>query len=317
MASQYPRNIITIKGYNLLAESIATKKAVVFTKVVVGDGDDSDKNINQLTNVISPKMELPVSSGTKDGDGQYLIVATLSNSTVEQGFFPREIALFAKIDGGEEIMYSYTNGGNQVGYIPDKNTPIDSEIYKIRTKIGNAQNITFVHQDSTYVTKGELTAHNKDTNAHKDKFALYQKVATLGEDIIKKLALTTTITAVSSLQENSWFGQLLKWVLTASGVRYNLAENGYICLGSFFGGLIIQWVRCKIKDGETVCDETYPIVFSENIFAVFATDFDTTLKYGNPELTLAWSKSETTLNKFRIMSTDNKTGALSTLIVGK
>lgn len=78
-----------------------------------------------------------------------------------------------------------------------------------------------------------------------------------------------------------------------------------------------QWVRCKIKDGETVCDETYPIVFSENIFAVFATDFDTTLKYGNPELTLAWSKSETTLNKFRIMSTDNKTGALSTLIVGK
>mgnify|MGYP000883844427 CR=1 FL=1 len=271
MASQYPRNIITIKGYNLLAESIATKKAVVFTKVVVGDGDDSDKNINQLTNVISPKMELPVSSGTKDGDGQYLIVATLSNSTVEQGFFPREIALFAKIDGGEEIMYSYTNGGNQVGYIPDKNTPIDSEIYKIRTKIGNAQNITFVHQDSTYVTKGELTAHNKDTNAHKDKFALYQKVATLGEDIIKKLALTTTITAVSSLQENSWFGQLLKWVLTASGVRYNLAENGYICLGSFFGGLIIQWGSVDFN-GKYYTDIGYPISFSAEPFSVLITD---------------------------------------------
>jgi len=86
-----------------------------------------------------------------------------------------------------------------------------------------------------------LKAHDESADAHKSQFALYQKVATLGEDIIKKLALTTTITAISSLQENSWFGQLLKWVLTASGMRYNLTENGYICLGSFFGGLIIQW----------------------------------------------------------------------------
>lgn len=270
MASQYPRNIITTKGYNLLAESIATKKAVVFTKVVVGDGDDSGKNINQLTNVISPKMELPVSSGTKDGDGQYLIVATLSNGTVEQGFFPREVALFAKIDGGEEIMYSYTNGGNQVGYIPDKNTPIDSEIYKIRTKIGNAQNITFVHQDGTYVTKGELTAHNEATDAHKSQFALYQKVATFGEDIIKKLALTTTITAVSSLQESSWFGQLLKWVLTASGVRYSLNANGYVNFGSFFGGVMVQWGDGSLSGASTTI--TFPISFAENCYQVLAGD---------------------------------------------
>ena len=30
-------------------------------------------------------------------------------------------------------------------------------------------------------------------------------------------------------------------VLTASGVRYLAAQNGYICFGSFFGNLIIQW----------------------------------------------------------------------------
>ena len=57
----------------------------------------------------------------------------------------------------------------------------------------------------------------------------------------KKLALTTTITAIKALETNSWFGQLLKMVLTASGVRYLAAQNGYICFGSFFGNLIIQW----------------------------------------------------------------------------
>lgn len=166
MASQYPRNRITRGGYNLLAESIATKKQLIFTKVVIGDGDDKGQDINTMATVLSHKMTLPVIDGRKDGDGQYLVQATLSNNEVETGFFPKEVALFAKIDGGTEIMYSYTNGGNMVGFIPDKNTPIDSEIYNIRTKIGNAENVTFSHVDSTYVTAGQLEEHNTDPNAH-------------------------------------------------------------------------------------------------------------------------------------------------------
>ncbi len=252
MASQYPRNIITAKGYNLLAESIATKKAVVFTKVVVGNGDDSGKNISQMTNVISPKMTLPVSSAVKDGAGQYMIAATLSNSTIEEGFFPKEVALFAKIDGGEEIMYSYTNGGNQVGYIPDKNTPIDSEIYKIRTKIGNASNITFVHQDATYITQGELKDHDKSTNAHENRF---QSVITQLNNMITNIDRSDTQTKAPTLQ-------LVKTLLSGLniknatdvvnalesekaaglGIRYDFSNVNawYICLGKLFGNLIIQ-----------------------------------------------------------------------------
>ena len=87
-----------------------------------------------MTNVVSEKLTLPVLNGQKDGDGQYLVTAILSNSTVETGFFPKEVALFAKCGDGEEILYSYSNGGNNVGLIPDKNTPINSEIYNIRNK---------------------------------------------------------------------------------------------------------------------------------------------------------------------------------------
>lgn len=248
MASQYPRNIITAKGYNLLAESIATKKAVVFTKVVVGNGDDSGKNISQMTNVISPKMTLPVSSAVKDGDGQYMITATLSNSTVEEGFFPKEVALFAKVDGGEEIMYSYTNGGNQVGYIPDKNTPIDSEIYKIRTKIGNASNITFVANDDTYVTKGELTKHNTDSDAHG---GLLQKVkteiATHNTDISSHPAITATIAKIlgaSNWQENpvATLKDIKNSIDTSGIVAKKFGKIGYI---KYASGLLIQWGKYK------------------------------------------------------------------------
>lgn len=173
MPSQYPQNVVTKKGLAMIAESVATKKNLIFTRVVVGDGNATGKSFNDMDAVISPKMELPVTAGINEGNGQYLITATLSNNKLDVGFFPREVGLYAKVDGKQEMLYSYTNGGNNVGYVPDKTTPIDSEIYKIRTVIGNAKNVTFKFVDSTFVTKGELGLHNSDINAHEDQFRRY------------------------------------------------------------------------------------------------------------------------------------------------
>ena len=86
-----------------------------------------------------------------------------------------------------------------------------------------------------------IATHDASDTAHETRFKLFEKISDFGNDIIKKLALTTAITAITALETGSWFGQLLKMVLTASGVKYNIAQNGYVCLGSFFGGLIIQW----------------------------------------------------------------------------
>ena len=67
------------------------------------------------------------------------------------------------------------------------------------------------------------------------------RITDFADGIVQKLALTSAMTAVTALQTDSWFGKLLKMALTASGVRYNIAQNGYVCFGSLFGGLIIQW----------------------------------------------------------------------------
>ena len=244
MPSVYNKNRITKKGYNLLAESIATKKPVTFTKVVIGDGDDNGLNIDTMTNVVSEKLTLPVFNGQKDGDGQYLVTAVLSNSTVETGFFPKEVALFAKCGDGEEILYSYSNGGNNVGLIPDKNTPINSEIYNIRTKIGNATNITFLTSDDLYVTKRELTKHNTDPDAHG---GLLQKVktelATHNTDISSHPAITAMIAKIlgaTNWQENPVATlKDIKNLLGMGGiVAQRLEENGFV---KFANGFTIQW----------------------------------------------------------------------------
>ena len=67
------------------------------------------------------------------------------------------------------------------------------------------------------------------------------RITDFADGIVQKLALTSAMTAVTALQTDSWFGKLLKMALTASGVKYSIAQNGYVCLGSLFGGLIIQW----------------------------------------------------------------------------
>lgn len=241
MAS-YPKILITITGLELISEANARGKALIFSKVVLGDGEIGDDSIQLLTAVKKPKMELPVTGGENIGSGQFQIRAVCSNENLEDGFFAREVGVYAKIDeSGAEKLIAYTNGGNYVDYIPDKNTPIDSQIFKIDVIVGNAENLKVQVKDETYLTKSELEKHDAGETAHESRFKLFEKISNLADDIVKKLALTTTITAITALQTNSWFGQLLKMVLTASGVRYSLAENGYVCLGSFFGGLIMQW----------------------------------------------------------------------------
>ena len=244
MPDVYNRNSVTKKGYNLLAESIATKKPITFTKVVVGDGDDTGLDINTMTGVVSPKMELPIGNGEKGGDGEYVIQAVLSNKTLEHSFFPKEVGLFAKCGDGEEVLYSYSNGGNNVGLMPDKNTPINAEIYNIRTKIGNATNVTFVTSDDTYVTKGELTKHNTDPDAHG---GLLQKVktelATHNIDISSHPAITAMIAKIlgaTNWQENPVATlKDIKNLLGMGGiVAQRLEENGFV---KFANGFTIQW----------------------------------------------------------------------------
>lgn len=240
--ANYPKILMTTQGLSLISEANATGQALTFSKVLLGDGNLEGDSIRSLTQLKDPKLELAVTGGTNLGSGQFQIRAVCSNASLDAGFFAREVGVYAKVGAtGVEKLIAYTNGGNFVDYIPDKSVPIDSQIFKIDIVVGDTENVTVQVKDETYLIKAEMDEHNASGSAHENRFKLFEKVSELGDDIIKKLALTSAITAVTAMQTNSWFGQLLKMVLNASGVKYNITQNGYVCLGSFFGGLIMQW----------------------------------------------------------------------------
>lgn len=271
MPSQYPQNVITKQGLAMIAESLATKKNLIFTKVVVGDGDASDRTFNAMEDVISPKMNLPVTSGVDEGNGQYLITATLSNNNVDVGFFPREVGLYAKVDGKTEQLYSYTNGGNNVGYVPDKTTPIDSEIYKIRTVIGNAKNVTVSLSDSTFVTRGELNrcvligsnTYFKDVRKTDTGMILVR-----GDDTNKPVDFITSNYNDSDLKKILSLGTLKGLLGQGAIVASKLTGNGgYV---KFANGFTIQW-GIGGQDNTLKTEVTFPIRFT-TLFMANAID---------------------------------------------
>lgn len=273
MPSQYPQNVVTKNGLAMIAESVATRKNLIFTRVVVGDGDATGRNFNDMISVISPKMELPVTSGVNEGNGQYLITATLSNNTLNVGFFPREVGLYAKVDGKTEMLYSYTNGGNNVGYVPDKTTPIDSEIYKIRTVIGNAQNITVNMSDSTFVTKGEL---NRYVAINSNSYVKDGNKTNTGLSLIKGDNTSKAIDFITSNYSDSDTNKVLNLAMLKSLLGQGAivaskldANAGFV---KFANGFTIQWG--KVFNAQQNSYISYPIAFT-TVFSVSGSDINT------------------------------------------
>lgn len=79
--------------------------------------------------------------------------------------------------------------------------------------------------------------------------------------IMASLASTTLGTVVSAVTTDSVLGKLIKLLLDASGVKYLIDTNGYVCFGSLFGGLIIQWGNGNLSG--TVTNLTLPISMSK------------------------------------------------------
>lgn len=103
------------------------------------------------------------------------------------------------------------------------------------------------------ILKGILHHWNKTSSAY-DTIHPETEVAQVTDwntGIVNTLASTALGTLVSTLTSDSLLATMIQKVLTATGVKYNIAKNGYLCFGSLFGGLIIQWVKYTIHNTDT------------------------------------------------------------------
>lgn len=165
--AEYPKITLTNKAMEMIAAAQIEGTILTITRVKIGDGSLADgADIKSMTDVINSMLIAPFSSSNNDGGGQITVHFAVSNSTVEAGFFAREIGVFAKLNDGEEQLYAYTNAGNKCDWIPDKHTPIDSQVIDLTLIVGNAENVTVHISDEAFALAKDLIDHNTNPKSH-------------------------------------------------------------------------------------------------------------------------------------------------------
>jgi len=167
--ANFEGTVLTKKGINLIAKAL-TGATIEFTKVQLGDGVwDESVNPEQLTALISPKLDLPIQELEIVGDGTARLRFVLTNTGLSEGFFIREIGIFANDPDEGEILYAvaYAKNGD---FIPADGGAVKIEdITDIYTVVSNAQNVTAVISDSVLLaTLQDIEKHNISPEAHED-----------------------------------------------------------------------------------------------------------------------------------------------------
>lgn len=331
--AKYPAVITTMAGTNATAEANASKQALIFTKIVIGAGDPP-ASIARATSLTDKRLELAITKSTKSGDGQFTVRASLSNATLETGFYAREIGLMAKVgESGQEILFSYTNGGSYVDYIPDKTTPMDSYTFTITTVIGNAEKVEALIQDNGYATIRDLEDHNKATNAHQDAFN--KKLDVTSNQYAKAIAkhnqgLQVTkgdnsqeiINFITSNYNDSDINKVLnlgalKGILGQGGIVASKLDrdNGYV---KFANGFIIQWGLTWFLNQNTYADVTLPI--SCNVLVALCTDDSANTTTRGDEFYVSWNSGYSTggnRTSIRFLTNRGNVGNFTWICVGK
>lgn len=124
------------------------------------------------------------------------------------------------------------------------------------------------------ILKGILHHWNKTNSAYDTIHPETEsaQVTDWNQGIVNTLASTALGGLVNTLTSDSLLAKMIQKVLTATGVKYNIAQNGYVCLGSLFGGLIIQWGQFHNANGDINIYVTLPISATQNIGTLNVSD---------------------------------------------
>lgn len=149
-------NDITAAGLLVLAKGVAGQQ-INYTKIVLGDGYlEEGQTPRTLTGVVSPKATVDITKLKINGDGTVAVGGIFTNGDETDGFYYRELGLYAEDPDPEvgEVLYCYGNCGDLAEWIPPSGgATIVEKTIDIVTAIGTATNVTAYIPADAYATK--------------------------------------------------------------------------------------------------------------------------------------------------------------------
>ena len=181
--AQFPGLSLTVQGNKMIlrASTGKTDDRLIITKAVIGDGQLT-ASIDSLTEIVSKKLEIGLSQIKEVANGQMQLQFNFDNRNVANGFYWREVGLYAKNgDSGEEKLIGYSNAKGLTSYIPDKTNVIPMQRLVIALGVGDNPNVKGEVDFSSAITLEQLeeaiNQHNTDNHAHDNRFNKYLPLA--------------------------------------------------------------------------------------------------------------------------------------------
>ena len=267
--SEWNDMILTQKGLNLQAKVEAGKCELELLRVELGSGTPEEaENIQELTALKNHEINVGISDKTPKDGGICTITGIITNQDVNIGFYAKEMGVIAKDPDAGEILYMYATDNNP-DFVPAKTSKyVVNASYSIDVAISNAEMINAKIDSAGLVTVSILNHyienHNEDNTTHANLFKtlfnitevnatkIKDKIKSYGKEVVQELfGITSATTDNLKTKIKEWAQEQINSWLETLGIRYNIAQNGYICLGKLFGDAIIQWGLLILKKDHT------------------------------------------------------------------
>ncbi|MDO4719621.1 MAG: phage tail protein [Peptostreptococcaceae bacterium] len=156
--AKFGQFVLTKKGLDLQAKVQAGEK-LRLTRVAVGDGlIDDPGEVFEMTNLKGYQHTFPIEFIKKDkGKSTCTLRVTIDNKNIAEGFFLREIGIFAQDPDEGEILYCLSNAGKYADFLPEKEIAEVKVTLHLIIVVGNSENlIVDINYDMVYATVQEL-----------------------------------------------------------------------------------------------------------------------------------------------------------------
>lgn len=167
--SNWSSTQLTDLGRALDAKVTAGTTLLSFTKMKLGSGTETAEDIPAMTDLVSPKLVLGISSCAVSASDDTVceLISVASSSDVEDSFDVRELGVFATDPDVGEILYAVMLDSTP-DTMPNKNVSSPVTVtYQVNIVSANASSITAVIDPAGLVTTSVLQAHNDSISAHK------------------------------------------------------------------------------------------------------------------------------------------------------
>lgn len=243
-------NDITTAGLIVLAKGVAGQK-INYTKIVLGDGYlEEGQTPRTLTGVVSPKATVDITKLKINGDGTVAVGGIFTNGDETDGFYYRELGLYAEDPDPEvgEVLYCYGNCGDLAEWIPPTGgATIVEKTIDIVTAIGTATNVTAYIPADAYATKEDYETYKAialaaQAIANEAIEIARQAVQTANEAKQATIDLNKAVTQNTSKIQTLWDAVFSE--ITSNPFQITFVDLSGITLSSGIWNATLQRLEC-------------------------------------------------------------------------